>query len=42
MSEHDTPCAEDNCNANSCVDAKALIALIVIVVTTVCFWLVGQ
>lgn len=31
-----------SCDSDTCADAKAVIALMAIVVTTVCFWLIGQ
>jgi hypothetical protein len=42
MSNHEMPSTDSSCNSDSCADAKALIAIIAVVVTTVCFWLLGQ
>lgn len=37
---------QENCNtgcaSDSCADAKAAVALLAILVTTVCFWLLGR
>ena len=33
---------ENTCNSDSCADAKAVVALVGLVVLTVCFWLLGQ
>jgi hypothetical protein len=41
MSDHNTPVVDAN-NGDSCVDAKALVSLVFIVVVTACFWLLGQ
>jgi hypothetical protein len=46
MSHHDSHGTDTTCNADhnqdSIIDAKSIVALICIVVLTVCFWLVGQ
>lgn len=46
MSHQDANPAETTCNADhaadSAADAKSVIALIFIVVLTVCFWLIGR
>ena len=41
MSHHENHCADESA-ADSWYDAKSILALIAIVITTVCFWLVGQ
>lgn len=41
MSHHEeSQCCHDN--SDSCSDAKSIVALIAVVVITVCFWLIGQ
>lgn len=46
MSEHNTHSVEEVdvevANANSAADAKAVVALICLVVITAAFWLIGQ
>ncbi len=46
MSHHDTHATQATSNvesnADSLFDAKSAVALILIVVLTVCFWLVGR
>lgn len=45
MSEHNTHSVEVDpvvASANSAADAKAVVALIVLVVITTAFWLIGQ
>lgn len=42
MSDHEIQTADAACNSDSWADAKAMIAIVVVIVTTACFWLLGR